>query len=228
MQAVILAAGRGKRMGELTRCIPKPLLKINGWPILEYILSNLPKEISEVIFIIGYHGQKIKNHFGQKYYNRKIRYAWQRRLDGTGGALWQIKDFLHDKFLVLNGDDLYHHDDLQKIIKHKLAILAKEINNPAGFGVIKIDRQGDLIAIAEKPENPEGNLVNAGAYVLDKRIFNYPLVAISQTEFGLPQTMAQMVAYHKIKVERAISWHPNSCSEDLQKAEKIIDKFLRK
>jgi len=61
MQAIILAAGRGTRMGELTNDLPKPLLKISGRPILEYTLANLPREIDEVILVIGYHGHKIKN-----------------------------------------------------------------------------------------------------------------------------------------------------------------------
>lgn len=227
MQAVILAAGRGTRMGELTDYLPKPLLKINGWPILEYTLANLPEEISEVIFIIGYHGQKIKDHFGEKHRGKKIRYVWQRRLDGTGGALLQVRKLLRGKFLVLNGDDLYHRADLKKIIKHKLAVLAKEVANPSEFGVIEVDKDGHLVQIVERPQNPESKLVNAGVYVLDKRIFDYPLVAISETEFGLPQTMAQMASQHKIKVERATFWHSNTRSGDLEKAEEIINNFFR-
>lgn len=213
-------------MGDLTNYSPKPLLKINGCPILEYTLANLPEEISEVIFIIGYHGQKIKDHFGEKHQGKNLRYVWQLRLDGTGGALTQVKDILQDKFLVLNGDDLYHRDDLKKIVKHELAVLVKEVADPSNFGVIEIDENGHLVKIAEKPENPESNLVNAGVYVLNKRFFDYPLAAISETEFGLPQTIAQMADRHKIKVERATFWHPNTRSSDLEKAEKIIENFL--
>ncbi len=227
MQAVILAAGRGTRMGDLTTYTPKPLLKINGWPILEYTLANLPKEISEVIFIIGYQGHKIKDHFGASRGEKELRYVWQRRLDGTGGALWQIRKLLRGKFLVLNGDDLYHRDDLKKIIKHELAVLVKEVANPGEFGVIETDERGHLVRILEKPKKPKNNLVNAGVYILDKRIFDYPLVAISQTEFGLPQTMAQMAGQYKIKVERAALWHSNTRSDDLEKAREIIDKFFK-
>jgi bifunctional UDP-N-acetylglucosamine pyrophosphorylase/glucosamine-1-phosphate N-acetyltransferase len=227
MQAVILAAGRGTRMGDLTNHTPKPLLKINGWPILEYTLANLPKEISEVIFVIGYHGQKIKDHFGASRGGKELRYVWQRRLDGTGGALWQIRKLLRGKFLVLNGDDLYHHDDLKRIIRHKLAVLAKDVTTPSEFGVINIDEDGHLVQIVEKPSEPQSNLVNAGVYVLNEKFFDYPLVAISETEFGLPQTIAQMVGQHKIKVERAAFWHPNTKAGDLIKAEEIIEEYFK-
>ena len=228
MQAVILAAGRGTRMGELTNDIPKPMLKISGRPILEYTLANLPSEIDEVIFIIGYLGHKIRNHFGAEYQGKDLQYVWQLSPSGTGGALWQIKKALHGKFIVLMGDDLYHQKDLKKILKHDLAVLVKEIDEPSRFGVIEIDDNGHLVQIAEKPARPKSNLVNAGVYVLDGRIFNYPLVPVYDgTEYGLPQTMAQMEDYHKIKVVRAEVWHPNTNGDDLQKAEEIVKKYFK-
>ena len=227
MQAIILAAGRGVRMGELTNDVPKPLLKINGRPILEYTLANLPPEIDEVIFVVGYLGHKIKDHFGKEHQGRYLQYMWQLSPSGTGGALWQIKKALHGKFIVLMGDDLYHQKDLKKILKHDLAVLAKEIEEPSRFGVIEVDSDGHLTQIVEKPAEPKSNLVNAGVYVLDSRIFSYPLVPVYDgQEFGLPQTMAQMADKHKIKVVRAEVWHPNTRGEDLQKAEEIVRRYF--
>lgn len=214
-------------MGEMTNDVPKPLLKISGRPILEYTLANLPREINEVIFVIGYLGHKIKNHFGAKHQGRDLQYIWQLSPSGTGGALWQIRKTLHGKFIVLMGDDLYHHKDLKKILKHDLAVLVKEIEEPSRFGVIEVDARGHLVQIVEKPAEPKSNLVNAGVYVLDSRIFNYPLVPIyGGTEFGLPQTLAQMADKYKIKVEYAEVWHPNTKGEDLKKAEEIVRKYF--
>jgi len=227
MQAVILAAGRGTRMGELTNDIPKPLLKISGRPILEYTLANLPRKIDEVIFVVGYLGHQIRNHFGEKYQGKNLQYIWQLSPSGTGGALFQIKKTLHGKFIVLMGDDLYHQKDLKKILKHDLAVLVKEIEEPSRFGVIEVDKNGHLVQIVEKPAEPKSNLVNAGVYVLDSRIFNYPLVPVyNGQEFGLPQTLAQMADKHKIKVERAEVWHPNTKGEDLKRAEEIVEKYF--
>ncbi len=228
MQAIILAAGRGKRMGKLTDRTPKPLLKINGRPILEYVLASLPREVDEVILVIGYHGQKIKDYFGDQHQGRPLRYLWQMSSNGTGGALWQINKALRGKFLVLMGDDLYHHDDLKKIIKHDLAVLAKEVDEPSRFGRIEVDGRGQMVGLVEAAANPTSNLANTGAYILDARIFEYPLVPILDgTEFGLLQTLAQMADKHKIKVEKADFWHANTSSEDLTAAEKIVGKYFK-
>ena len=222
MQCVILAAGRGVRMAELTNDLPKPLLRINGQPILEYTLANLPEEISEIIFVVGYKGDLIRAHFGNEYKDKKIRYVWQEDLNGSAAALHCAKDFLQEKFLVLNGDDLYDRSDLKKIINNDLAILAKEIDNPGRFGVIKTDKNDYLLEIIEKPTADCGNLVNTGAYFLNKKFFDYEMVRISEKEFGLPQTLAKMVKDYKVKVEKANFWHPVGYPEDILKAEKII------
>ena len=216
-------------MGELTEDVPKSLLKISGRPILEYTLASLPREIDEVILIVGYHGHKIKNHFGEKYNGRPLRYLWQMSLNGTGGALFQIKKALRGKFMVLMGDDLYHREDLRNMAKHDLAVLVKEFDEPSRFGVIEVDANGHLVQIVEKPAQPQSNLVNAGVYVMDRRIFSYPLVPVyGGKEFGLPQTLAQMADKHKIRVERAKFWHPNTNGNDLAKAEEWVKKYFDK
>src|SRR3989338_817021 len=133
MQAVILAAGRGVRMSDLTNDLPKSLIRLGGRPILEYTLTNLPQKISELIFVIGYKGELIKSHFGERYQDKKIRYIVQENLNGTAGALHCAKEFLEDEFLVLNGDDLYSRLDLEKITANGLALLAKEIEKPDRF-----------------------------------------------------------------------------------------------
>src|SRR5437016_4983418 len=107
MQAVILAAGHGTRMVELTQSVPKPMLTVAGKPLLEYKLDALPEKIDEVIIIVGYLGGVIQKHFGGLYDNKRILYVEQEKLDGTAGALWCAKDILHDRYLVMMGDDIY-------------------------------------------------------------------------------------------------------------------------
>jgi len=225
MQCVILAAGRGKRMKKLTEKNPKPMLKVNGQTILEHKIKILPKAIKEIIFVVGYCAENIMNHFGKEFGGRKIRYIFQKNLNGTGGALHLAKSILEDKFLVMMGDDLYSKKDIVKILKNDLAVLAKEVENPSEFGILATNRRGYLESIIEKPKRPKGNLANAAVYVLSKDFFNYELVPIGNGEYGLPQTLATMTDKYKIKVEKASLWHPISCQEDLEAAEKIIHKF---
>jgi len=235
MQCVILAAGRGVRMGELTNDTPKPMLRINGQPILEYTLANLPEEISEIIFVIGYKGDLIKSYFGDEWKGKKIKYVIQENLNGSGGALHCAKNFLKEKFLVLNGDDLYDCSDLEKLIANEPpALLVKKVNKLGRLGAIKTDANGYLLEIIEsgEPRDENLNLVNIGAYLLNKNFFDYQLVKksteISEKEFGLPQTLAKMAKDYKVKVEKAKFWQPVGYPEDILRAEKIINQFSSK
>ena len=226
MQAVILAAGRGKRMGNLTLSTTKPMLKIKGAPILEHKVRSLPRKIKEIIFIVGYHSSDIISHFKRYFDGRRIIYVFQTNLNGTGGALHLARSVLKDKFLVMMGDDLYAKKDLNNLLKHELAILGYEVDDPSQFGVIKMNRQRNMIDVIEKPKRLKKALANTGVYVLNKDFFNYELVSIGGGEFGLPQTLAKMAADHKIKVEKTDLWHPIGNPKDLEEAEKIIHKFI--
>jgi UDP-N-acetylglucosamine diphosphorylase / glucose-1-phosphate thymidylyltransferase / UDP-N-acetylgalactosamine diphosphorylase / glucosamine-1-phosphate N-acetyltransferase / galactosamine-1-phosphate N-acetyltransferase len=228
MQAVILAAGRGKRMKGLTQAVAKPMLKIKGKPILEHKINALPKKIKEVVFIIGYHGEHIIKHFKRFFNGKRITYVFQHHINGTGGALHMAKSILDDKFLVMMGDDLYHKKDIANLLKHDLAILGYEVDNPSLFGVIKTNRRGYMVDVIENPKTNEYKLANAGVYVLNKKFFEYELIPKKKgdSEFGLPQTMAQMAKDHKIKVEKARAWHPIGNPDDLKEAGNVLHMFL--
>lgn len=225
-QAVILAAGRGTRMRPLTYDIPKPMLPIKGKPILEHTIGFLPDSVEEVIIIINHLGENIKKHFGKKFLGKKIRYV-QGKLTGTGGDLHCAKKFLKGKFLVLYGDDLYYKKDIAKLCQTELGILAYKVDDPSRFGALKMDKKGNLIDIIEKPKTKKYKLVNIGVFLMDKDFFKYPLVPVSEKEFGLPQTFVKMTDKKNIKVVPATHWHPVGYQEDLQKAEKILHKFIK-
>lgn len=227
MQVVILAAGNGKRMGDITQKIPKPMIKIKGKPILEHKIRALPKEVNEVIIVVSHLGNQITDHFKNNFDGRKISYFFQEKLDGTGGAIHLAKDVLREKFLVMMGDDLYHKEDVEKMLKHDLAVLAYELDDASRFGVLDIDKRGHLVDIIEKPEKSDNRLVNTGLYAMNKNFFEYNLIALNNGEFGLPQTLVKMSDKHNIKIEKAILWHPIGFPEDLEKAEEILDKFIQ-
>jgi NDP-sugar pyrophosphorylase family protein len=226
MQAVILVAGKGKRMKHLTKNSAKPMLKIKGKPILEYKINALPKKVKEVIFVVSHCSEQIMKHFKKKFNGRKITYVFQNRLNGTAGALHTAKCILKDKFLVMNGDDLYRKKDLINIIKHDFAVLAYEVEDPRLYAVIKKNQSGNVMEIIEKPKNKKNKLTNIGVYVLNKKFFDYDLVPIGKGEFGLPQTIAKMAKDCKVKVVKATAWHPIGNPEDLKKAEEVIKKFV--
>jgi len=227
MQAVILAAGKGTRMRPLTYDIPKAMLLVKGKPVLEYTLDFLPEEINEVIIVINYLGDQIKNYFGDEWKGRKIKYVVQEKINGTGGAVHACKNLLLDNFLVINGDDFYRKEDFKKMLDNDLSVLAFEIENPKRFGILKMDSQGNLVDIVENKTGIAGkHLINTGTYKLNKKFFDYDLVPISETEFGLPQTMMQMAKDFPVKIVKTTEWFPLGFPEDLVKAEEVIGKFI--
>ncbi|NTU66492.1 MAG: nucleotidyltransferase family protein [Candidatus Moranbacteria bacterium] len=227
MQAVILAAGRGKRMKSLTKDTSKVMLKIKGKPILEHKLEMLPRSVNEIIMVVGYQGDQIIRHFKRYFGGRRIIYVLQVNQNGTGGALHLAKSVLRDKFLVMMGDDLYHKKDITGIMKHDLAILGYEVEDTSRFGIIKKNTRSNLVDIVEKPKRSKDKLANAGLYMLNRKFFDYDLVHIGGGEFGLPQTLAKMAKDHRIKVQKATAWHPIGVPEDLLAAEKVIHEFAK-
>src|SRR5437773_619838 len=109
MKAVILAAGKGTRMRELTNELPKPMLKVQGKPILQHIIEGLSQNgISQIFIVTGYRAETIEGHFHDgKQLGVSIAYGRQLVQDGTGKAPELAKEFIgRDAFLLTYGDIL--------------------------------------------------------------------------------------------------------------------------
>ncbi|MDO8558161.1 MAG: nucleotidyltransferase family protein [bacterium] len=225
IQVVILAAGRGIRLRPLTDFKPKTLLMVAGRPILEHTLDLISPIAHEIVLVIGYHGEKIWRHIGDEYHDIPVRYIEQRELGGTAHALEQARHTLDKRFLVMMGDDLYARQDIEQIVEHPWAILAKEVSEPKKFGVVRCDRSGYLKDIVENPENPTTKLANCGAYVMGEEYFQHEPVRIPNGEIGLPQTLVKVAqSGTQIKVVKASFWHPIGYPQDLERAEKLLAK----
>jgi dTDP-glucose pyrophosphorylase len=119
MKAVILAAGKGTRMKDLTSEVPKPMLRVQGRPILEHILEGLlAAGIRDVCIITGWHAEVIETHFGDgSRFGARISYARQVVQDGTGKAPEYAKDFAGDSdFLLTYGDILVKPETYQRML----------------------------------------------------------------------------------------------------------------
>ncbi len=222
MQAVILAAGLGTRMGDLTQKTPKPLLRVGEKTLLEHKLQNLPREINEVVIVVGYLGDQIHAAFGSNFSGKPVIYVEQKELNGTGHALALCRPVIHGRFLVLMGDDLYAKKDLDEMMKYPSAVLVKKLDRDVPDGkvaAVRTDGTGRLLDITENMPAVAGTLENAAAYVLDESYFSYPLkpAAPGSREFGLPQTVSQMVLDgNEIFAVEATSWKRITSPEDLK------------
>ncbi|MDP3792685.1 MAG: sugar phosphate nucleotidyltransferase [bacterium] len=228
MQAFILAAGKGTRLGKLTKKNPKSLIKVAGKPIIEYTLSSFPDKIKRIHIIIGHEGNKIKAHIGEKHGQIDINYIWQKRLRGTGAILKLIKPFVKDRVLILNGDDIYSKKELEKLIKHSYAIgLAKKIPEHGKYLSIKTDKNKNIkgAAYPSKQEMKRGAFLATGAYVLTPEIFKYQPVRLFNGEYGLPQTILKMAKKVKTKGIIMKKWIQINTPKDIKKAATLLSEL---
>lgn len=207
MKAVILAAGKGTRLRPLTFTRPKPLLEILNISILEHNLSQLNGLVKEVVLIVGYLGEEIYQKIGPKFGNLKIKYLWQKRINGTGTAAKTSYPLLEDKFLLLNGDDLYFKEDLKNLLKKFPAMLCQKIANPQNFGVI-LAKGKRIIKIEEKPKKAISDLVNTGAYFLPKKIFDFKIKKSKRGEYEFTDYLKLFIEKEKLNLVLAKNWLP--------------------
>jgi UDP-N-acetylglucosamine diphosphorylase/glucosamine-1-phosphate N-acetyltransferase len=175
MKAVVLAAGRGTRMGPLTQNRPKVMLTIANKPILSHvILSACEAGIKEFVLVVGYCSEIVKKYFGDgEEINANIEYAYQDKQLGTADAVSKAEKFIDDRFLVLNGDIIVSSQHIKNMIKQssEVVITARQVENPSDFGVLEVNNS-KVLRIIEKPKVPSTNLANAGIYIFPLKIFD--------------------------------------------------------
>ena len=173
---VIMAGGKGTRLGKYTKNCPKPLLPVNGKPMLERIIERAKSQgFKHFLISINYLGQMIKDYFsnGEKW-NVKIDYINEDQPLGTGGALKLISPKLKLPFLVSNCDimtDFHYGELLDFHCNHKaeatMAVRNHEWENP--YGVVRTNGV-DIIDFEEKPV--VRSHINAGVYVLEPSVIH--------------------------------------------------------
>src|SRR3989338_2975808 len=221
MKAVILAAGLGTRFEPLTFTTPKPLLEVANKPVLAWNLERLRGIVKEAVIVTGYLGDKIKEKIGPEYEGIGIEYVEQKQQLGTGHALQQAEHFLDGKFIVMNGDDLYHKEDIEAAAKHKFAVLSKEVTNARNFGIIK-EENGNVLSIIEKPDQDKG-LANTGLYVLDKSVFGLQLKKSPRGEYEITDYISALAENEKVRCEVVQKyWQPLTYSWHLLDANALL------
>jgi dTDP-glucose pyrophosphorylase len=224
MKAIILAAGKGVRMKELTKDTPKPLLKVKGKAVLERNLEQILGLVEEVIIVVGHKKEKIMAAFGTDYNGLKITYVIQKKQLGTGDALKSVNDYdsgvLKERFLLLMGDDIFFREDIENCLKHKNAILAKKVEDPSRFGVF-IVKKGLIKEVIEKPKKFVSDLVNVALYVFD----GIEMKGISLSERGeieFTDLVDDIVKERDVHCVIAKKWISIATPEDLKKAEGLL------
>jgi dTDP-glucose pyrophosphorylase len=219
MKAVILAAGKGTRMKELTNELPKPMLRIQGKPILEHILEGLlGAGIREVFIVTGYKAEVVEAHFGDgSKWGARVAYGRQVVQDGTGKAPEVARAFIGcDDFLLTYGDILVKPETYPQMVRRfgegdfAGVITVTGSQDVTKGGINFFDEQFCLTRLIEKPSaaqieelrregllKPGNNAwYNAGIYIFRPVVFDFTakLQKSPRGEYELTDAVNAMVA----------------------------------
>ena len=204
MKVVIMAGGKGTRITSVASDIPKPMIKIENKPVLEYEIECLRNQgFTDIILTVGHLGRVIKDYFGdgsgispatEKAFGVSIEYYFENEPLGNAGALFKIKDKLTDDFLLLNADVMFDVNFQRFVSFHKnhkglVTLFTHPNDHPYDSGVIISDKYGRVERwLSKEDERPDfyRNRVNAGLHILNPKILD---VRISNTRIDLDRQL---------------------------------------
>ncbi|OGK19294.1 hypothetical protein A3D80_00225 [Candidatus Roizmanbacteria bacterium RIFCSPHIGHO2_02_FULL_40_13b] len=211
---IVLAAGNGTRLRPLTATIPKPMIQFLGKPICGHTIDNALPFISEIIFVVGVHKEKIIEYFKTNYQSISVSYIDQDERKGTAHALQRASEKVEGgKFYVAYGDDIYESELFEKLSEVEEGLIGQKKENWKSFGILQTNPNRDLIKIVEKPEEFIGDFVNTGLYKFDKEIFAlFDKISLSKRgEYELTDLVSSYAKTHTLIVVRVESgWYPLS------------------
>jgi NDP-mannose synthase len=233
MQAIILAGGKGRRLLPYTTVLPKPLMPIGDYAILEVILRQLKHAgFKKVTISTGYLHELIFAYINSnKTLGLKITYAHEDTPLGTIGPLRLIKK-LDDNFLVMNGDILTDLDYSALIEAHKkqkaiATVATYQRDTYIDFGVLEKNKDNRIIAFREKPTYHFD--VSMGVYVFSKKILDYvpenmPF-GFDQLMYALTENKAPVLSYPHDGYWLDIG-RPDDYARSIEEFDKYKDRFL--
>ncbi|MEJ5167068.1 MAG: NDP-sugar synthase [Thermoanaerobaculia bacterium] len=204
--ALILSGGEGTRLKPLTLKIPKPAIPLVNKPFLFYQMDLIESAGIEKCFLLsGYKAEILKNTFKSKYKNLNIEIIEEKKPMGTGGAIGFAKSKINSGAIVFNGDVLFEVDLKEVIKEHKErealgTIMAISVEDPSRYGVILMDEKGRIKEFLEKVKEPPSNWINAGLYILERKILEeIPDTPCSIERDVFPQLLKKGFHFHCFK-----------------------------
>ena len=167
MQVIIPLAGKGTRLRPHTHLVPKPMLKVAGRPVMDWVMDRLHGlNVTELIFITGHLKEQVEAYSSTRY-GYPARYIEQKVQDGTAGAINLARPYVTGPVLIIFVDTVFEAD--LTLINRTDAdgiIWAKEVEDYQRFGVVVTDAEGYMTRIVEKPKEPISKLANIGLYYI--------------------------------------------------------------
>lgn len=173
MEAIILAGGRGTRLGKITENLPKPMVPVHNRPFLEILMDYwLTQGVKHFVLSVGYKAEIIENHFGDHYKDIPVSYCTEQSPLGTGGAVLKALNCLKKRAdcLVMNGDTYFNVAlaDLQAFHKQSESIFTLSlfhIDQPDRYEAVELSDANRIKAFIGR--NRQGGSANGGVYLLN-------------------------------------------------------------
>ena len=225
MKVVILAGGFGTRLSEYTKSIPKPMININGKPMIYYILKFYAKHGFKDFYIaLGYKGQVIKNFFKKNSYGWNINLIETGKKTMTGGRLKRLaKHLRNETFMMTYGDGL-SNVNLKKLLKfhknNKKLVTLTAVRPPARFGALKF--KGHFVRYFKEKSKVDEGWINGGFFVIEPKFLNFIKkddTYLEREPLELASKKKQLVAYRHEGF-----WQCVDTKRDLDKIRKILKK----
>jgi NDP-sugar pyrophosphorylase family protein len=236
VKAVILAAGKGTRLRQLTANRPKPMVKVGNSTALERIMGGIAQAgIREFVLVVGYRKEVIERYFGDgARFGVKIHYVHQQVQNGTGSAVHLTREVVGEEpFLLSFGDIIVPPDNYQAMTAAYSsgadAVLALNwVADPYKGAAVYLDENDVVKEIVEKP--PKGtaktNWNNAGIFLFSPLIFQYTaaLTPSVRGEYELPQAIGQMIADGRKVIGLKLQgyWGDIGTPEELEQMQHIV------
>ena len=176
MKVVILAGGLGTRLSEYTHSIPKPMININGKPMIYYIMKHYAKNgFKDFYLALGYKGNVIKKFFKKNSFGWNIKLVDTGKNTMTGGRLKRLKKYLgNETFMMTYGDGL-SNVNLKKLLKfhkkNKKLVTVTAVRPPARFGVLKF--KGNLVNYFKEKSKLDEGWINGGFFVMESNFLRF-------------------------------------------------------
>lgn len=181
-KAVLLAAGRGTRMRELTLDLPKPMIAVRGRPILAHIVSGLKAAgVTDFLIVVGYRADVVRDFFHDgTAFGVRVQYVTQVTQDGTGRVVELARDFAGDNPFVLSYGDILvdpiNYPRLTALDPGDDALLTvKRVDDVSHGGAVFLNERSELVDLREKPKpgEPTSPWYNAGVYTFRPSLFEF-------------------------------------------------------
>jgi glucose-1-phosphate thymidylyltransferase len=168
VKVIIPLAGKGTRLRPHTHTVPKPMLKVAGKPVMDYVMDDVAKlkGVEQVVYITGHLKEKVEAHAKATYSIPGV-YVEQHVQDGTAGAVELARPFVDQPVLIIFVDTIFDADlSVVETSADDGIIWTKEVEDYQRFGVVVTDANGHMTKIVEKPSTPISKRANIGLYYI--------------------------------------------------------------